>query len=107
MVNTSNMIIYNVTVKVETAIAEEWTAWMKDEHIPQLMDTGLFVNYRLCRLLEQDETEGVTFTAQYYCDSMEHYETYISEHATKMRDKGFNRFGNRFIAFRTVMEVIG
>lgn len=99
------MIIYNVTVKVDTAIAKEWVHWMKQEHIPDLMKTGLFVDYRLCRLLEQDETEGITYTAQYFCDSLEHYNTYISEHAQKMREKGFERFGNRFVAFRTVMKV--
>lgn len=99
------MIIYNVTIKVDTAIAKEWVLWMKQEHIPELMNTGLFVDYRLCRLLEQDETEGITYTAQYFCDSLEHYNTYISEHAPKMREKGFERFGNRFIAFRTVMKV--
>jgi len=99
------MIIYNVTVKVETTIAADWVAWMKQEHIPDLLKTGLFVDYRLCRLLEQDETEGITYTVQYFCDSLEHYQTYISEHAQRMRDKGFQRFGNRFIAFRTVMQV--
>jgi len=100
------MIIYNVTVKIEKGIMQEWLHWMKQEHIPDLMKTGLFVDYRLCRLLEQDESEGLTYTVQYFCDSMEHYQTYISEHATSMRDKAFKRFGNRFIAFRTVMEVV-
>ncbi|MBL7718051.1 MAG: DUF4286 family protein [Flavipsychrobacter sp.] len=99
------MIIYNVTVKVENATAEEWVQWMKQEHIPELMKTGLFVDYRLCRLLEQDEEESKTYVAQYYLDSMEHYHTYIAEHAPQMREKGLSRFGNRFIAFRTVMQV--
>jgi hypothetical protein len=101
------MIIYNVTVKVETGSAKEWVEWMKKEHIPELMRTGLFLDYRLCRLLEQEESEGVTYTVQYFCDSMEDYNTYISEHSKKMRDKAFKRFGNRFIAFRTVMQVEG
>jgi hypothetical protein len=99
------MIIYNVTVKVDKEIAADWLKWMKKEHIPELMRTGLFSDYRLCRLLEQDETEAITFSAQYFCDSLEHYQSYISEHADKMRKKGFDRFGNRFIAFRTVMQV--
>jgi predicted ATP-dependent Lon-type protease len=99
------MIIYNVTIKVQHDIAAEWLEWMKKEHMPELMKTGLFLDYRLCRLLEQDELEGITYTAQYFCDSLEHYNTYVSEHAQKMRDKSFARFGNKFIAFRTVMEV--
>lgn len=100
------MIIYNVTVKVEPAIAEAWVQWMQQEHMPELMQTGLFTDARLCRLLEQDETEGITFAAQYFCAALADYERYIAEHAPAMREKGFKRFGNQFIAFRTVMEIL-
>ena len=99
------MIIYNVTIKVENQITNEWLAWMKKEHIPELMSTGLFTDARLCRLLEQDETDGVTYIAQYFCKDIEAYQAYISEHSTTMRDKSFARFGNRFIAFRTLMQI--
>ncbi|XZF13789.1 DUF4286 family protein [Chitinophagaceae bacterium MMS25-I14] len=99
------MIIYNVTVKVEAEIAREWVNWMKTDHMPELMSTGLFTDARLCRLLEQDELEAVTYSAQYTCNSIAEYNTYIGEYAPVMRDKSFRRFGNRFIAFRTIMEV--
>ena len=100
------MIIYNVTIKVESDIAEEWVQWMKQEHMPDLHNTGLVTGFRLCRLLEQDEAEGVTYSAQYTCDNLDDYNTYISKHAQTMRDKGFSRFGGKFIAFRSVMEVV-
>jgi hypothetical protein len=100
------MIIYNVTIKVQNDVADAWVNWMKTTHIADLMDTGLFVDCRLCRLLEQDETEGVTYTAQYFCEGMEQYNIYIDKYAEIMRDKGFKLFGGKFIAFRTVMEVI-
>jgi hypothetical protein len=100
------MIIYNVTIKVENDIVEDWINWMQGEHINDLIATGLFVRCRLCRLLEQDETDGVTFSAQYECDNLEKYNTYISDYAPIMREKGFKRFGGRFIAFRSVMEVL-
>ena len=98
------MIIYNVTIKVDADVANDWLSWMKQEHIPDLMSTGLFTGHRLCRLLEQDETEGVTYIAQYFCEGMEQYNTYISRNAQEMREKGFARFGGKFAAFRTVME---
>lgn len=101
------MIIYNVTVKVQPAIADAWVKWMKDEHMPELQRTGLFTDYRLCRLLEQDESDGLTYSAQYFCDSLEDYNEYINHHAAAMREKGQKKFGNQFIAFRTVMEAIG
>ena len=50
------MIIYNVTIKPDWSIHDEWVKWMKEEHMPELMKTGLFTDSRLCRLLEQDLT---------------------------------------------------
>lgn len=73
--------------------------------MPALMKTGLFTDCRLCRLLEQDETEGRTYTAQYFCNTIDDYNAYIDNHATHMRAAAFARFGSRFIAFRTIMEV--
>lgn len=99
------MIIYNVTIKVNHDIAEAWLRWMKEEHMPELLKTGIFTETRLCRLLEQDETEGSTFSAQYTCDSMEDYQEYVRSFAPLMRDKGFKKFGDKFIAFRSVMVV--
>ncbi len=100
------MIIYNVTVKVQPGIADEWVRWMKEEHMPELQRTGLITDYRLCRLLEQDEADGRTYSAQYFCDSLEDYHDYINRHAPAMRDKAQKKFGDKFIAFRTVMEVV-
>lgn len=100
------MIIYNVTIKVTHEIAQDWVNWMKNEHMPDLMSTGLFTNYRLSRLLEQDETDGITYSAQYFCNTLEDYRSYITHHAELMRNKGFRKFGDQFAAFRTIMEVI-
>lgn len=100
------MIIYNVTIKVTHYINERWLQWMKEEHIPDIMATGLFHDYRMCRLLEQDDQDGPTYTIQYFTDSLENYQTYLQEHAPLMRQKTFDLFGNQFVAFRTVMQVV-
>lgn len=101
------MIIYNVTIKIDKSIHDAWVAWMKEEHMPDLMQTGLFTEYKLCRLLEQDDSEGPTYAAQYFCTTVEKYNEYISNYAPALREKGMQKFGDKFIAFRTVMEVVG
>jgi hypothetical protein len=100
------MIIYNVTIKVLPEINERWLQWMKEEHIPEIMATGLFHDYRICRLLEQDDQEGPTYTVQYFTDTLENYQTYLQEYAPLLRQKSFDRFGDQFLAFRTVMQVV-
>ncbi|MCB0698211.1 MAG: DUF4286 family protein [Chitinophagales bacterium] len=100
------MIIYNVTIKVNKDAADEWVRWMNDEHMPELMETGLFTDSKLFRLLDMDESDGITYAAQYHCATMDEYNKYISDHAATMREKGLNRFKDKFVAFRTVMEKV-
>ncbi len=100
------MIIYNITIKAHHAVAEEWVKWMKGTHMPEVLQTGLFTDSRLCRLLGHDEEDGATFVVQYFCDSMENYDNYVSRHAPALGGKMIEKFGDKVIAFRTVMEVI-
>lgn len=100
------MLIYNVTVKVLPSIQEEWLNWLQQEHIPEVLATGCFREARICRLLDVDDTEGPTFSIQYQADTRADYDRYIEEHAAGMRQKSFDRWGDRFIAFRSLLEVI-
>ena len=102
------MFIYNVTVKTDASIAEEWEQWMLKEHIPELLATGLFQECRLCRLTDTDDDDNSpTYSAQYTCASRQDYDRYIAEWASIMRQKGLERFPGRFVAFRSIMDVLG
>ena len=100
------MIIYNVTTKVEHAINEDWLQWVKDIHIPDIIATGCFTHATVLRLIEVDDTEGPTYAVQYHASSKADYNRYIQQHAEDLRDKAFQKWGNRFIAFRSVLEVV-
>jgi hypothetical protein len=101
-----NMLIYNVTIKVENSIAEKWLAWIKNEHIPDVINTGCFTHAVIFRLLELDDSEGPTYAIQYHAASDAHYKQYIEKFADEMRKKGTDKWGNQFIAFRTIMQVV-
>lgn len=100
------MIIYNVTTQVNWKIHEAWLAWMKTEHIPEVLATGLFTHHRLLRLIEVDETEGPTYAVQYFTSVREKYEQYISSHAKDLREKVLLKWGDQVFAFRSLMEVV-
>jgi Domain of unknown function (DUF4286) len=100
------MFLYNVTIKLDWSIHEEWLKWMKEKHIPQVMATGCFSDYTLVRLLEIDETEGPTYATLYKVESKSDYNRYIAIHATALRQEGLDRWGSLFIAFRTIMEIV-
>lgn len=100
------MIIYNVTIKVDHSIADEWIIWLKKEHIHEVIRTDCFTEATILRLLDVDEEDGVTYAIQYHTSNFSHYKSYIDNHAEKLRKKGMDRWGNKFIAFRSVMEVV-
>ena len=100
------MIIYNVTIKLEEAIHQQWLGWMKEEHIPDVINTGCFTKATILRLLEIDDSEGPTYAIQYFAESKANYNRYIEKFAPEMRQRLINKFGNSFVAFRSVMEVV-
>lgn len=100
------MIVYNVTSKVTWAIHEAWVQWMKEEHIPEVVATGCFTHAQFLRLLETEDEEGPTYTVQYFAESKEKQEAYVATFANTLREKVFAKWGNQFIAFRSVMELV-
>lgn len=100
------MLIHNITFKIHPSILEEWIKWQREEHIPEIMDTGLFDRYTFYRLLDQDDTEGATYIIQYHTNSRENYDHYQQKHAPHMREIAFEKWGDRVIAFRTLLESV-
>ncbi len=100
------MILYNVTVKIDASIHDEWVQWMKEEHIPEVMSKGFFTEYRMLRLLEQDESDGLTFAIQYLSNTMADYELYKEKFAPALQQQVLDKYEGKFVAFRTLMEVV-
>jgi hypothetical protein len=100
------MILYNVTTKVDWYIHKEWLQWMKEDNIPDMMATGFFIDYRMVRLLQVDETDGPTYAVQYTAHSIDQYNMFLENHLDNQYQKESNKWGNKFISFSTIMEVV-
>ncbi|MBS1921307.1 MAG: DUF4286 family protein [Bacteroidetes bacterium] len=100
------MIVYNITMKVDTAIEKEWVLWQQEEHIPEILATGLFYEHKFFRLLEQDETDGITYIIQYFTQSLENYQQYIVKFAPIFRKKATDKWKDKFVGIRTVMQAV-
>ena len=57
------MIIYNVTVSIDQSIHEDWLQWMKEIHIPEVMETGFFLENKVCRLMVSFSVNSKTLTS--------------------------------------------
>jgi len=99
------MIIYNVTVNIENDVREEWLNWMKTVHIPDVMATGYFIENRICKVLV-DEEQGTTYSIQYTAASMKELEDYQRLQAPRLQKEHSDRYANKSVAFRTLLEVV-
>ena len=99
------MIIYNVTVSVEESVKREWLDWMKTEHIPEVMACGVFIKAQINRVIVQTDSDN-TFAIAYTCSSIKELRQYQINFAPELQKKHNDKFKEKAVAFRTIMEVI-
>lgn len=99
------MLLYNVTIIIEEDSAAEWLRWMKESHIPAVMETGKFVSNRLLKVLDSPN-EGVTYCAQYVAENQAEYDDYQRNYAPALQAELKERFENKHVVFRTLMEFV-
>lgn len=99
------MIIYNVTINVQEDIHDEWVKWMKEEHIPEMLETKKFSKALMTKVLVQEPMGGITYSVQYTAESRKMLQRYYDENAEDLRSRS-KAFEGKFVAFRTELEVI-
>lgn len=100
------MYIYNVTINIDQSAHDEWVLWMKEMHIPDMLATGKFTKARMVKVLVEEEMGGTTYSVQYFTDSKHTLERYYQEDADRLRQEAFKLFADKFVAFRTELEII-
>lgn len=99
------MFIYSVTININDDIHQEWLLWMKEVHIPGVMSTGCFESNRMLKVLFVND-DGHTYSIQYSFREMSDLERYNREFGLKLQADHASKFKNKFVAFRTILEVI-
>jgi hypothetical protein len=98
------MIIYNVTISIlDSSIEKLWLEWMQQIHIPDVMKTKKFSDYKICKVLVEGEC---TYAIQYSCKDQETLNEYLEHFAPKLMEEHTKKFNGKFGAFRTFLELI-
>jgi len=100
------MFLYNVTVGIDTDIEQEWLAWMKSKHIPDVMNTGMFVAYKIYKVLHDDNEGTVSYSVQYFATSLELVVQYLETLGPAMAEEHRQKFIGKHVAFRTLLEEV-
>ncbi len=97
-------VIYEVTLAVDPDALETFDPWLKD-HVAEMLRLPGFVSANI--LTDEDgvpEDTRPSRTVQYIVENREALETYLQEHAARMRQHGIDLFGDRFTATRRVLN---
>lgn len=99
------MVLYNVTVSVDPQKSADWLHYMRSEHIPDVMATGAFRDFKICRIHAEEEA-GETFAVQYVAWSHESFNAYQDSQAAELQALHAAKFGDCTAAFRTVLSIL-
>ena len=100
-------LIYNVTVMIDHEVHDDWLEWMKKEYIPEMITKGGFEGFKLSKIIGGENEGGINYAIQYMVPAQNVLDRYLRSHAEELRMKHQMRYKDRFVAYRTIMEVIG
>ena len=100
------MILYNITINVSPEIEQDFITWMKETHIPEMMQTGIFYEFKFLRLMHDSDDGSVNYATQYFTDTIDQMMDYERNHAPAIRAKTQARYQDKAIAFRTLLETV-
>jgi hypothetical protein len=98
------MFVYNITTKVDHEIMGEWLRWEKEIHIPEIMATGLFIEYKFFQLLEHDDDAGQNFVIQFIANRREDYDAFLNQFAPRLQNAPFVKWGEKTVSFQTLLQ---
>lgn len=99
------MILYNVTINIDDIVHDEWLNWMKKVHIPEVLNTGMFFDNKICKIHAESDG-GISYSIQYLAKNWEDYNRYQDEFAPKLQKEHTLKYQGKFAAFRTILEVV-
>ena len=99
------MIIYSVTIAIQSGIESEWVEWMNKVHVPDVLRTGCFSACRFYKVVGPANDELI-FVLQYDCQSLADYHRYRDNFAPALQNDHAHRFAGKFRGSRQLLEEI-
>jgi hypothetical protein len=100
------MFLYNVTVGIDADIEQEWVLWMKTTHIPDVLKTGLFVDYKFYKVLHDNGDGSISYSVQYFATSLDNVVLYLEKFAPALVEEHRQKFRDKHVAFQTLLEEV-
>lgn len=97
------MVTYSVNIKIRYDYFDEYVAWLKNEHIPEMLALPGFTEADLCtRKGGAMESSSKELEITYKLQNEDALKTYMAEYAMPMREKGLEKFSGQYSASRDI-----
>lgn len=100
------MLLYNVTIGIDRPLEEEWLSWMKSYYIPKVMQTEMFADSRIYKILHDEGEDTVSYSVQYFATSIQHIREYLDVHAPSLIEEHRAKFKDRHVVFQTLLQEV-
>lgn len=97
------MIIYSVHIQIQPDIEQDWLSWMREVHIPEVIQHKGFINYQMIKM---QNTQTCEYRIDYYIQSLQDYTEYQQKYAPELQKKHTERYQGKFTAHRTIGFVL-
>lgn len=101
------MIVYEVNCLIDKDINEAFREWLPG-HIREMLTHEGFISAETYQILDDDQlstrenSDGISI--RYYLKDKNALNSYLDNHAERMRKDGKERFSNQFSAYRRVLS---
>lgn len=101
------MFVYSVRVTIKKEIEKEWSDWMNNVHINDVIQTGFFTRAEFQKLIIPNNSElESTYQINYSFDSIDSYQKYLETEAPRLQNGHSEKFPNKFKISRAVYQII-
>lgn len=100
------MVIYEVNLKLNSSIEEEYLEWL-DDHVDRMLKLPGFKNAFIYKAESTDDSNLKGYCVQYFVESREALQDYLDKQAPSMRQEAATKFGSLFYAERRILHSLG
>lgn len=101
------MYLFNETVGIDASVEQEWLTWVKAVYIPEVLKTKLFSHYTLYKVLHESEDGSTSYSIQFFAPELDNVVLFLEKFAPPLVEQQRQKFSNRHVAFRTLLEQVG
>ena len=100
------MLIFNTTYLVSDKAHGAWLKWIRDQHIPFMLDSTYFSHPQVARVITSAGQEGTSFSVQFRVNDMRTLKMWNREFSAIFKENCSQEFGTEVIFFTTVLELV-